>query len=426
MRIWGRAAALALVSIALWTGIVLGVALRGWGREAIAPSGDAAAFLEAASHRLDDAHAGNAVLLLLEGGQVVGEHDVSVGEPVGPDTVFQVASLSKWITAFGVMTLVEDGRLALDAPVDGYLTRWHLPPSSFDNEGVTLRRLLSHTAGLTDGLGYQGFEPGETPQTLEESLTHASDAMPRASGVARVGAEPGTEWRYSGASYTLLQLLIEEVTGESFDAYMQRAVLAPLGMTQSSFHWSPESGAVLATFYDVDSEPAPHYRFTALGAASLYTTAEDLARFLQAQRPGPHGEPPGRGVLAPETLEQMREPQAHQLGLAIWGLGTILYAKSASGGYVIGHDGMNAPAINTTARLDPATGDGIVVLETGNPQLATAIGGEWVFWKTGRPDLTTIATGLEATLRTLLGGIAAILALSGLLAWRLQRQARAA
>lgn len=83
---------------------------------------------------------------------------------------------------------------------------------------------------------------------------------------------------------------------------------------------------------------------------------------------------------------------------------------------------MNAPAINTTARLDPATGDGIVVLESGNPRLATAIGGEWVFWQTGRPDLPTIAAGLETTLRTLIGGVVAILLLSGLLAWRLQRR----
>lgn len=151
MRIWLRAAALALVSIALWAGIVLGVALRGWGREAIAPPGDAMAFLEAASRQLNDAHAGNAVLLLLEDDRVVGGYDVSVGAPVGTRTVFQVASLSKWITAFGVMRLVEQGRLALDAPVEDYLTRWHLPPGDFDNAGVTVRRLLSHTAGLTDG-----------------------------------------------------------------------------------------------------------------------------------------------------------------------------------------------------------------------------------------------------------------------------------
>lgn len=183
----GRAAIVAVVSSLLWAALVAGATLRGWGRQALAPPGASGAFLAAAAQRLDAEHAGNAVLLLLERGRVVGEHAVSVGEPVDHDSVFQVASLSKWISAWGVMTLVEDGRLALDVPVGRYLTRWQLPPSDFDNEGVTVRRLLSHTAGLTDGLGYGGFAPGEPVQTLEGSLTRASDASFGGEGAARLG-----------------------------------------------------------------------------------------------------------------------------------------------------------------------------------------------------------------------------------------------
>ena len=115
---------------------------------------------------------------LIEKGRPVGERYVSIGRPVDRDTLFQVASLSKWITALGVMTLVDAGRVDLDAPVDTYLKRWKLPPSEFDNRKVTVRRLLSHTAGLTDGLGYGGFEPGEPIQPLPDSLTRASDASP--------------------------------------------------------------------------------------------------------------------------------------------------------------------------------------------------------------------------------------------------------
>jgi CubicO group peptidase (beta-lactamase class C family) len=68
-----------------------------------------------------------------------------------------MASISKWVTSWGVMALVRQGRLGLDVPVSLYLTRWQLPPSEFDNDGVTVRRLFTHMAGLIDGLGYLGF-----------------------------------------------------------------------------------------------------------------------------------------------------------------------------------------------------------------------------------------------------------------------------
>ena len=77
--------------------------------------------------------------------------------------------------------------------------------------------------------------------------------------------------------------------------------------------------------------------------------------------------------------------------MPVWGLGETLYVPNGTGSYVIGHDGNNYPAINTTARIDPATGDGIVVLESGNGTLASEIGGEWVFWHTGTVGLDTLA-----------------------------------
>ena len=82
----------------------------------------------------------------------------------------------------------------------------------------------------------------------------------------------------------------------------------------------------------------------------------------------------------------MRQPHGRQLGLDIWGLGVALYAPTASGAYVYGHDGSNAPAINTSMRINPDNGDAVIVLVTGNPSLATAIGSEWTLWQTGSPD----------------------------------------
>ncbi len=89
----------------------------------------------------------------------------------------------------------------------------------------------------------------------------------------------------------------------------------------------------------------------------------------------------------------MRVPRGRELGADIWGLGTMLYAENGSGDFIIGHDGDNEPAINSAVEHRPATGDGIVILETGTPLLATEIAGEWVFWKTGKVDFLMFLDG---------------------------------
>jgi CubicO group peptidase (beta-lactamase class C family) len=416
----GRILLLTVLALVAWTALVVTGTLEGWWRQPLAPFGDMRAFQAAAIADIEQKHKGNVAFALIDNGRVVATHFVSAGKPVDGDSRFQVASMSKWITAWGVMTLVEAGKLDLDKPVSSYLTRWKLPPSKFDNNGVTVRRLLSHTAGLTDGLGYAGFKPGEPVQSLEASLTRTADASPGHDGQVRVGVEPGTEFMYSGGGYTLLQLLIEEVSGQHFNDYMRATVLAPLGMTRSTFVLDDE--ADVAEFFDERGRPATHYRFAALAAASLYTTTNDMTRFLQAHLPGPRGETPGRGVLQPKTLLEMRRPHASQFGADIWGLGTILYVPNNDGSFVIGHDGNNDPAINTTARLDPATGNGIIILETGNRLLATELAGEWVFWRTGNVDFFTITIESGTLLKTLAAGWAAIILLALVFGWRSRRK----
>ena len=352
------------------------------------------------------------------------KHFVSVGEPVNRDTLFQVASLSKWITALGVMVLLEEGKLDLDVPISTYLTRWKLPESEYDNNGVTVRRLLSHTAGLTDGLGYAGYAPGVHVQSLEDSLTHAADASPGADGRVRVGHAPGSRWEYSGGGYTLLQLLIEEVTALPFESYMQQAVFQPLSMSRSTFVIDQNNAWNLAPFYDVDGTIAVHYRFTSLAATSLYTTASDLTRLIQAYLPGSNGDPAGSGVVKSETLKQMRQPHGWKMGAAIWGLGTMLYVPDGEGDFVIGHDGQNEPAINATARVNPATGDGIVVLETGNRLLATTLAGEWVFWQTGTIDFLAVTMIIGPMITIIVAGWVGIILASLVVGWWIRRRAR--
>lgn len=391
-------------SIATWTVTVLVVGSEGWLKQPIAAGSEPRAFVQAAAEAVAHEHHGNFSMVLLEDWRVSGSFHSSAGKPVGQDSVFQVASLGKWVAAVGVMTLVEDGLVDLDTPVSRYLTRWQLPESAFDNDGVTVRRLLSHTAGLDDGLGYSGFDdPGEV-QALEDSLTRARDASSGKSGVVRVGHEPGSQWAYSGGGYTLLQLLIEEVSGEPFDAYMERRVFRPLAMNRTTFDHTKASRMGLAKNFRSDGGTEPFKHYSALAATSLFTTTADLAKFIRA-----HDPQSSRRVLSPGTLRTMREPHASRLGASIWGLGAMLFAPLEDGEYIVGHDGSNEPAINSAARLDPTTGNGIVIIETGSEFLATTLASEWVFWKTGKVDNLAFAMIIDRMLLWSAGGAVVIL-----------------
>src|SRR5690606_26424752 len=120
-------------------------------------------------------------------------------------------------------------------------------------------------------------------------------------------------------------------------------------------------------------------------------------------------------------MTEMRTPHASQFGIPIWGLGVMLYAEAPGGGYIVGHEGMNFPAIETTARLDPMTGDAILVLATGNPGLAAGLGGDWVYWHTGRVDVRTLDGLLPVAGLVLLAGWAVIVFSAALLVWRNRR-----
>lgn len=408
-----------VLAILAWGGLVFAALDGGWGHDPIAQTGDTAGFELAAKDIAEHRNLGNVSFVLLEGGSVTADFHLSKGEEIDSQTVFQVASLGKWLTAWGIMVLVEDGKIDLDVPVSTYLSRWRLPASEFDASGVTVRRLLSHTAGLTDGLGYDGFDQARDRQTLEASLTRAEDAAPDTDGRTILGSEPGSRWNYSGGGYTLLQLVIEEVSGTSFPEFMESAVFAPLNMDRTTFDHGKAIELGLAENFRPDGKAEPFRWYTALAATSLFTTSEDLAKFFSAQAPGT-----SNSVLLGETMASMRKPHASELGADIWGLGVMLYAPNNLGDLIIGHDGSNEPSINTAARMDPATGDGIVILSTGNPMLATEIAGEWVVWKTGNVDSLTFASRLPTALMVFAVGVAVILLAAVFVFWR-RRHTRA-
>ena len=174
----------------------------------------------------------------------------------GPDEPFQAGSVSKSVAAFAALRLVDSGALELDQDVNERLVSWQLP----DGEGVTLRRLLSHTAGLGVGFfpGYEGS--GELP-TLVEVL---DGTPPSVTDPVRVETPPGNGFRYSGGGYALVQLLVEDVTGRPFAEVARELVFEPAGMASSTF----------------EQRTGAWHHYPEQAAAGLWTTAADLARFV--------------------------------------------------------------------------------------------------------------------------------------------------
>ncbi len=333
-----------------------------------------------------DKRLGSAGLVLIHGGEIAAEHGFGVANaetqaPVETDrTLYQVASVSKAVTAWGVMKLVEEGKLSLDGPVMPHLERWQFPRSEQHRDKVTVRHLLSHTAGLDDGLGYGGFLRPEDVQTLEESLTLTKDSTVGEPRPVRVTREPGGGMAYSGAGYTILQLLIEEVTNRPFADYMKEAVLQPLGMTKASFDLdtiTAEGRAQeVATSYDRRLQPQPRRRHTAKAAVALYVTPHDLAQIAMAYAAAENP------VLRQETLKQMLMPQRGTAGT--WGLGQTLFVANDAGGHVVGHDGGSPPAWGAWMRVNPATGNGMVMVVSGARGAVNRLAHDWLYWETGK------------------------------------------
>lgn len=418
-----RVILLAAAASAGWILLAAYTTVSGWWHTPLTESTDPEVFRQAAMDHARTHNTGDFALVLIEDGELFAEDFLHQARKIDRDTLFPTASFSKWITALGVMQLVQAGRVDLDAPVSSYLRRWQIPDSPYDSEAVTVRRLLSHTAGLTDGLGFGEYAADETLPSLIESLNdpRASAADASASRKVRIalGRTPGSEWDYSGGGYLILQLLIEEVTGQTFAHYMRSSLFDPLGMSRSTYGF-PGAEDNAARAYHPDGSPAELYQYAASAATGFASTAADLTRLTMAVL---NDRAPD--LISQSTLQQMRQPEASLYGFEIWGLGTILYAGTDSGDYVYGHDGQNEPAINSSLRINPDSRDGFIALASGNRSLATYLGFEWVYWQTGNADFLGIGYLIDPGIRVAFSGLGLIWLLAVILCVMIYRRPRA-
>jgi len=281
------------------------------------------------------------------------------------DTLYQVASISKNLTAWGVMRLVDEGLIGLDDPVEKYLTRWHIPPAPYDTNGVTVRRLLNHTAGISlDGYG-AGVPVNEPLPALEASLLGDN----RGCGVVKLVREPGTAMAYSGGGYTILQLLVEEVTGQTFAQYMKGNILDPLGMTDSTFTWDAQMQSQLSRAYGVYYNTIPNQTYIEDAAGGLYSSLNNMARYAQVILNG-------SDVLSEKSFSLLFAGDQY-------GLGHGLIDFPGGERFIFG--GGTRMGWQSDFVVYPDDDIGIVILSNANGGLILnlEIINRWVEWKTG-------------------------------------------
>ena len=284
---------------------------------------------------------------------------------VDANTLFQACSLSKPITAMGALLLVQQGKLSLDQNVNTYLKSWKVPDNEYtQKEKVTLRRLLSHTAG-TSVHGFPGYLSCSQLPALVDILDGRKPLV--CTDPIRVIKMPGTEPDYSGGGTTIVQLLIEDITGEKFDKWMEKNVLIPLGMKASTFSQPLSQPYSDHAAYGHDSNGDPldgkWHTYPEMAAAGLWTTPTDLAKFLievsrilHGEQSGPVGHALIKEALSPQFHDSSLEnnPGARDVGLGFFlsGLGNEIsfWHKGQNKGYI------------STMHMYPHLAKGLVVM----------------------------------------------------------------
>ncbi|GAC1630336.1 MAG: hypothetical protein NVS9B14_00850 [Candidatus Acidiferrum sp.] len=251
--------------------------------------------------------------------------------PVTTKTLFQAGSISKPVAAVGMLALVQAGKLSLDEDVNVKLKSWKVPENEFTKEQkVTLRRLASHTAGLTVH-GFPGYDVDEKVPTVVQIL-NGEKPMVNTDPI-RVDFVPGTQQRYSGGGITVEQLLMTDVTGKQFPALMKEMVLDKIGMSDSSYEqplpaaW--QSRTPTGTNRSGKAIHGKWHVYPEMAAAGLWTTPTDLAKFaieVALSRLGKSNK-----VLSQKTVEEMLTPVKEDVGLGLF------LTKEHPGEF--GHDG---------------------------------------------------------------------------------------
>lgn len=284
-------------------------------------------------------------------------------------TLFHAGSVAKPLSAALALALVERGVLTLDEPVNDRMVSWRIPDNGLTARApVTLRGLLSHSAGLTDGWSDSGVEccyagAGAAPTVTIQQMLDA-DSVTRLPRPTRVTSLPGSEYRYANLGFGILELLVVDVTGKPFPQFMREILLDPLGLGSSTFVQPlPEPlRRRAATEHDGEGRPFPDKRhhFPTRAAGGLWTTAADLARFANQVMLAYAGW--SGGTLTPGMVREMLTPQVPIPDHPIQDAAGLGFALSGEGeGFSVLHTG-GTWGSTCLLWMMPRTGQGVVVM----------------------------------------------------------------
>jgi CubicO group peptidase (beta-lactamase class C family) len=260
-----------------------------------------------------------------------------------PNTMYSLASISKPFTATGLMILVDRAKVDLDRPANDYLGTGKLTGLAGDASGATVRRVLSHTAGLP--LHYQFFYANEPYQRPSNDVT-----------IARYGilvTPPGERFEYSNLGYGIIDEIVRRVSGTPYPEFMRDNVFLPLGLTHTSVEIAAPTESYVAQRYDRQGKLLPFYDFDHRGASAIYSSAHDLVRFGMYHL-GDHLDGQ-RAIVKAATLNAMHRA----VPPADYGLGWII--DSLPGLHAVSHTG-GMPGVQTALTIFPDEDVAIVVL----------------------------------------------------------------
>jgi CubicO group peptidase (beta-lactamase class C family) len=288
--------------------------------------------------------------------------EIGSNTPVTTHTLYQAGSISKPVAATGALCLVGQGKLSLDEDVNVKLKTWKVPENDFTKtDKVTLRRLMSHTAGLTVH-GFPGYDVDDPLPTLVQVL---NGEKPANTDPIRVDTVPGTLWRYSGGGVTIEQLLMMDVTGKAFPPLMNELVLDKIGMSDSSYEQPlPAARAVMTaggTNGDGTEVHARRHVYPEMAAAGLTTTPTDLAKFAIEIALSKRGK--SNRILSQKITNEMLTPVMNDVGLGFF------LDKDNPGQF--GHDGADR-GFQAVLTMNADTGDGVVIMVNSDNGISLA------------------------------------------------------
>src|SRR5581483_128077 len=222
---------------------------------------------------------------VLDHGHVVklrgyGFADLESCVPATENTLFGIGSVSKQMTAVGILTLVRDGKLSLDDPITKYL-----PEGKGVWDAVHIRHLLTHTSGIPDIYGDDDKFPSMHP---DRTASPSTPDLVKSFAIGKLNFAPGENWAYSNTGYVLLSMIAERVSGEPFPAFMHERVFAPLGMSSTRNYSPTELIPGRGTPYHIDDKGVATHGpfisdvFSHWGDTAFISTASDMSRWAQA------------------------------------------------------------------------------------------------------------------------------------------------